>query len=142
MTLRSLMCTPRHSPWLSLLKTLSLAATALLIGCAGVSTSTNTVTGTGGTGGTGGGTSAHTVDLSWDASVSADICCYNVYRAVYTNSCGSLSKINSAPVTNTRYTDSEVMDGTSYCYATTAINTSNVESHYSNIASNVQIPTS
>ena len=91
---------------------------------------------------TGANASTHTVDLSWNASTSADVCCYNVYRAVYTNSCGSFSKINSVLITSTWYTDSEVMDGTSYCYATTAVNTSNEESAYSNIVSNVQIPTS
>jgi hypothetical protein len=42
--------------------------------------------------------------------------------------------------TTTLYTDSVVTDGTSYCYATTAVNSSNQESGYSNIASNVQIP--
>ena len=102
-----------------------------MIGCGGRSTS-DTVT----------GASTHTVDLSWNASTSADVCCYNVYRAVYTNSCGSFSKINSVLITSTWYTDSEVMDGTSYCYATTAVNTSDEESSYSNIVSNVQIPTS
>ncbi len=138
MKLRSSNCSQGHGTWLSLVKTVSLAATAMLIGCAGISTSTNPGTGTGGSG----GTSSHTVDLTWDASTSSDICCYNVYRAVYANSCGSFSKINPGPINSTRYTDSEVMDGTSYCYATTAVSTSNAESHYSNIASNVQIPAS
>jgi fibronectin type 3 domain-containing protein len=38
------------------------------------------------------------------------------------------------------YTDPAVIDGDSYCYAVTAVDTSNQESGYSNIASNVQIP--
>jgi len=42
--------------------------------------------------------------------------------------------------TTTLYTDSNVVDGNSYCYAATAVNTSSQESGYSNIASNVQIP--
>ncbi len=125
--------------WTSLVgsvEILSLAATVLLIGCAGVSTSTKTPTDTGT------GASTHTVDLSWAASTSTDVRGYNVYRAVYTNSCGSFSKINSVLITSTWYTDSEVTNGTTYCYATTAVNTSNEESGYSNIVLNVQIPAS
>ena len=91
---------------------------------------------------TGTGTAApiHTVSLSWTASTSPDLSGYNIYRAVYTTACGSFSKINSALNTSTLYTDSVVADGTSYCYATTAVNSSNEESGYSNIVSNVQIP--
>ena len=91
---------------------------------------------------TGTGTPAppHTVNLSWNASTSSDVSGYNIYRAVYTTSCGSYGKINSALITSTLYSDSSVVDGTSYCYASTAVNTSNEESGYSNIVSNVQIP--
>ncbi len=92
---------------------------------------------------TGTGTAApvHDVALSWDASTSQNISGYNVYRAVYTNSaCGSFSKINPSLNASTLYTDSVVVDGTSYCYATTAVNSSNEESSYSNIVPNVQIP--
>jgi hypothetical protein len=97
-------------------------------------TTTETLTGTGTPAPT------HTVDLSWSASTSSNISGYNIYRAVYTNSCGSFSIINSVLNTSTLYADSAVVDGTSYCYATTAVNSSNQESGYSNIASNVQIP--
>jgi hypothetical protein len=98
------------------------------------STTTEALTGT--------GTAAptHSVNLSWNPSTSQDIAGYNVYRTVYSSSCGSFSKINSLLNTSTLYTDSNVVDGTSYCYATTAVNTSNEESSYSNIVSNVQIP--
>jgi fibronectin type 3 domain-containing protein len=121
----------------SSLKILSLAATALLIGCAGVSSrTTETATGTGPT------ASTHTVNLAWNASTSPDISGYNIYRAIYTNSCISFSKINSALNTSTSYTDSKLVNGTSYCYAITAVNVSNEESGYSNIVSNVQIPAS
>lgn len=91
---------------------------------------------------TGTGTPAptHDVSLSWNPSSSSGISGYNVYRAVYTSSCGSFSKINTSLDTSTLYTDSVVVDGTSYCYATTAVNSSNEESGYSNIVSNVQIP--
>jgi len=91
---------------------------------------------------TGNGTAApvHSVNLSWNASTSSNISGYNIYRAVYTSSCGSFSKINSLLNTGTLYTDAAVTDGTSYCYAATAVNTSNAESGYSNIVSNIQIP--
>jgi trimeric autotransporter adhesin len=100
---------------------------------------TTTITGTS----TGAGTPApvHTVALSWNASTSPNIAGYNIYRAVYVTSCGAYSKINGANLdTATTYTDSAVVDGTNYCYATTAVDTSNAESGYSNIVSNVQIP--
>jgi len=78
--------------------------------------------------------------LSWTASTSPDLAGYNIYRAVYTTSCGSFTKINSALNPGVSYTDTVVVDGTNYCYATTAVNTSNEESAYSNIVSDVQIP--
>jgi len=90
--------------------------------------------------GTGTPASTHTVNLSWSPSTSSNISGYNIYRAAYTNSCGSFSKINSVPNTSRLYTDSAVTDGKSYCYATTAVNSSSEESGYSNIVSNVQIP--
>ena len=98
------------------------------------STTSETVTGTGAAAPT------HTVNLSWNASTSPNIAGYNIYRAVYVNSCGSFSKINSVLNTSTLFTDPVVVDGTSYCYATTAVDSSNQESGYSNIVSSVQIP--
>jgi fibronectin type 3 domain-containing protein len=79
--------------------------------------------------------------LSWIASTSANISGYNIYRAIYVGSCGGFSKINGATLnTGTIYTDSVVTNGTNYCYATTAVDSTNAESAYSNIVSNVQIP--
>src|ERR1035438_7223140 len=64
-----------------------------------------------------------------------------IYRAVYLSSCGSYSKINgSALDTVTTYSDLQSRMATNYCYATTAVNSSNEESGYSNIVSDVQIP--
>ena len=111
------------------------SATLTVTSNAQPSTTTETLTGT--------GTPApvHSVNLSWSASTSSNISGYNVYRAVYSSSsCGSYSKINAVLSTGTLYTDSAVVDGTAYCYAATAVNTSNQESPYSNIVSNVQIP--
>jgi hypothetical protein len=98
------------------------------------STTVETLTGT--------GTAApvYSINLSWGASTSSNLSGYNIYRAAYASACGSFSKINPSLNTGTLYTDSAVVDGATYCYATTAVNTSNEESGYSNVVSNVQVP--
>ena len=72
----------------------------------------------------------HSVNLSWTASTSTNIIGYNVYRGV--KSGGPYSKINSVLDASTLYTDSTVADGTTYYYVTTSVDSSNVESGYSN----------
>ena len=112
------------------------SATLTVTSNAQPSTTTEALTGTGAAAPT------HSVNLSWNASSSSNIFGYNVYRAVYstsTTSCGSYTKINSVLNTTTLYTDSTVVNGTSYCYGATAVNTSNQESSYLNIVSNIQI---
>lgn len=83
---------------------------------------------------TGTGTAApiHSVNLSWTASTTSGIESYNVYRAVYTTKCGTYTNIASTAASTTAYTDNNVTDGTTYCYATTAVDASG-ESAYSNI---------
>jgi hypothetical protein len=91
---------------------------------------------------TGTGTAApvHSVSLSWTASSTSGVTSYNVYRAVHgTTSCGSYSNVGSTPSSITIYTDSAVADGTTYCYATTAVDASG-ESGYSNITQAVIPP--
>jgi hypothetical protein len=112
----------------------AVSATLTFTSNAQSSTTVETVTGT--------GTPApiHAVNLSWNPSTSSGVSGYNIYRAQYVSSCSSYSKINSVLNTTTLYTDSSVVDGASYCYATTAVNASSEESSYSNIVSNVQIP--
>jgi hypothetical protein len=70
----------------------------------------------------------YTVDLSWNPSVSSSIAGYNVYRGT---AVGSYTKINSSVDSNTSYTDSTVVAGTTYYYAATAVNSSGEESVYS-----------
>jgi hypothetical protein len=85
---------------------------------------------------TGAGTPApvHSVNLAWAASSTLGVTSYNVYRAIFgTTSCGSYSNVGSTPSSTTAFTDNEVADGTTYCYATTAVD-ANGESGYSNIA--------
>ncbi len=84
---------------------------------------------------TGTGTPApvHTVQLSWVASGSEGVTGYNVYRAIFeATSCGSYTNIGSTTNSITAFTDYVVTDGTTYCYATTAVDPDG-ESAYSNI---------
>jgi len=73
----------------------------------------------------------HSVALSWSASTST-VVGYNVYRG--TQSGGPYSKLNSSLLSATNYTDSSVESATTYYYVATAVNSSNVESAYSNQA--------
>jgi ASPM-SPD-2-Hydin domain-containing protein/HYDIN/CFA65/VesB family protein len=77
-----------------------------------------------------GGTIQHTVDLSWNASTSTSITGYNVYRGNVSG--GPYSKINSALNPSMNYGDSTVQSGQSYYYVTTAVDSTGVESSYSN----------
>lgn len=115
---------------------ISGAASATLTFTSDAQTSTTTAAATG----TGTAAPTHTVDLSWSPSASPNIAGYNIYRAIYTSACGGYSKINGSSLdTATHYSDSTVSGGTNYCYATTAVNTSNEESGYSNIVADVQV---
>jgi hypothetical protein len=113
------------------------AASATLTFISNAQTSTITTAAAG----TGMAAPAHSVSLSWNPSSSPSISGYNIYRAIYVNSCGVYSKINGSTLDpNTAYSDTTVTDGANYCYATTAVNSSNEESGYSNVVSDVQIP--
>lgn len=81
----------------------------------------------------------HSVILTWNASLSANTAGYNVYRALTT--AGPFSKINSALVTTTTYTDTAIQAGQTYYYVATTINNSNVESAYSTPATKAVVPT-
>jgi hypothetical protein len=72
------------------------------------------------------------VTLSWVASTSPDIAGYNVYRG--TVSGGPYLELNSSLVPGTTYLDATVLPGSIYFYVTTAVNTSNIQSVYSNEA--------
>ena|ERR1035437_5519011 len=103
------------------------SATASFVSNAANSPTVATLTGT--------GTPApvHTVQLSWVASTSQDVTSYNVYRAAFgPTSCDSYTDIGSTSNSITTYTDNVVTDGTTYCYAATAVDP-NGESAYSNI---------
>ena len=74
---------------------------------------------------------SHNVDLSWTASTSQDVVGYNIYRG--NTSGGPYQKVNAGLDPNTVYTDPQVGAGT-YYYVTTAVDSSNQESVYSNEA--------
>lgn len=80
-------------------------------------------------------TQSHTVALSWIASTTTTVTSYNVYRST-TNGSGYV-KINSSPVTLLAYTDSNVTNGLTYYYVTTAVDSNGLESSFSNQAAAV-----
>jgi len=71
------------------------------------------------------------VNLSWTASASS-VAGYNLYRSAQAT--GPFARINSSLDTATVYTDNTVVSGQTYYYATTAVDSSGLESGYSNLA--------
>lgn len=80
----------------------------------------------------------HSVTLNWTASASANVAGYNVYRGL--SSTGPFTKVNTSLIVGTTYTDNSVQAGQSYFYASTAVDTSGIESVFSTPATAV-IPT-
>ena len=86
--------------------------------------------------GTGVTSISHNVQLSWTASTSANVAGYNVYRIAsssQTPPSPPYPKVNSSLVSETSYTDTSVVAGQYYYYAT-AVDTSSAESAPSNTA--------
>jgi hypothetical protein len=75
--------------------------------------------------GTGVSSSTHSVALSWTAS-SSSVAGYNVY--VSPSSAGPYSLLNSSPVPNTSYVDTNVLAGDTYYFRITSVSTSYQES--------------
>ena len=73
----------------------------------------------------------HTVSLSWTASTSV-VSGYNVYRS--TTSGTGYTKLTGSLVSAVSYTDSTIVNGTTYYYVTTAVDGTGTESTYSNEA--------
>lgn len=71
----------------------------------------------------------HVVDLSWNASTTKDVTGYNIYRSPDGK---SWTKINASLVGSTLYSDSTVSNGSTYYYATTAVDVKGKESVKSN----------
>ncbi len=71
----------------------------------------------------------HSVALTWNASTST-VSGYNVYRSTVSGS--GYTKLDSSLVSGLTYTDSTVLNTTTYYYVTTAVDSSGTESVYSN----------
>ena len=80
---------------------------------------------------------SHTVALTWDRSVST-VTGYYVYRS--SKPSGPYAKMDSTPDANTSFSDTTVAGGQVYYYVVTAVDSSNIESAFSNQVS-VTIPT-
>lgn len=74
----------------------------------------------------------HSVQLSWTASTSPSVVGYNVYRS--NAPAGPFVKITPTPVSDTTYTDTTVVSGSTYYYVATSVDSSGQESSYSNAA--------
>jgi hypothetical protein len=88
-----------------------------------------------------GGTGAppvHSVVLNWTASTSTSIIGYNMYRG--TSASGPFSQINPSLIPGLSYTDKSVVDGTTYYYEATAVDSNNQESEKSTPPAQAFIP--
>jgi hypothetical protein len=72
---------------------------------------------------------AHSVALTWNASTST-VSGYNVYRSTMSGT--GYMMINSSLVSALAYTDTTVVNGTTYYYVTAALDSSGNQSTYSN----------
>jgi fibronectin type 3 domain-containing protein len=79
----------------------------------------------------------HSAVLTWDPSTSSGVVGYYVYRGPA--AAGPFAVLNGSPVSATTYTDNTVQSGQAYYYVVTSVNSSNVQSPYSNPVS-VTIP--
>ncbi|VVB98808.1 Uncharacterised protein [uncultured archaeon] len=65
------------------------------------------------------------VQVSWSASAANNVIGYNIYRS---NAAGQLGgKLNTAPVNDLSFTDSDVQDGHTYYYTVKAVDSNNAE---------------
>jgi hypothetical protein len=87
--------------------------------------------------GTGASVGAHSVALSWDASVSSGVVGYFVYRGNVSG--GPYTKLNPAADASLNFTDPSVTSGQTYFYVVTAVDGNNDESGLSSEVS-AQIP--
>lgn len=72
------------------------------------------------------------VSLNWDDNSEEDLAGYNIYRS--TTSGSGYVKTNALLLSNSDYTDNSVVNGTTYYYVVTAVDTNENESGYSSEA--------
>jgi Abnormal spindle-like microcephaly-assoc'd, ASPM-SPD-2-Hydin len=83
--------------------------------------------------GAGSSSNARSVYLHWDASRSARVVGYYVYRS--SSKRGRFSKLDESPEPATSYTDASVLQATTYYYKVTAVDSEQVESPFSQTVS-------
>lgn len=78
-----------------------------------------------------GGTYLHAgVTLQWDPNAEPDLSGYNLYRSPVSGS--GYVKVNPSLIESPSYTDNTIVSGTTYYYVCTAVNSSGLESGFSN----------
>lgn len=74
----------------------------------------------------------HGVTVTWVASVTGNVVGYNLYRA--TSLTGNYTRVNSALISGTSYTDNTVSADQTYIYAATSVDNGGNESMFSTTA--------
>src|SRR5215831_18687449 len=72
------------------------------------------------------------IKLAWDPSADSGVAGYNIYRSQQSGSYPSTPLNGAAVIPTTAFNDSNVQSGGTYFYVVTAVNTSGVQSGYSN----------
>jgi fibronectin type 3 domain-containing protein len=76
------------------------------------------------------------ISLSWTAPPEEDVAGYNIYRSTGDSvSVTGATPLNGSPVSETSFTDVDLMNGTTYSYQVTALDESDNESPGSNAVS-------
>jgi len=122
-----LILTPGQTATLS--ATFTPASTGSLTGIVTVSSNASNSSDTIALSGTGVAQVNHSVSLSWIPSTSV-VTGYNSYSS--TKSGGPYTKLTTTPVAASAYTDTAVQAGQTYYYVVTSVDSSSVESPYSN----------
>jgi hypothetical protein len=81
---------------------------------------------------------AGTLDIAWDANTELDLAGYDLYRSD-TGANLTFTKVNTARITGTSYTDDGLEDNTTYYYMLKAVDDEGLESEYSDPASGTTI---
>jgi hypothetical protein len=79
------------------------------------------------------GDEAGALDITWAANTEDDLAGYDLYRSDSVD--GTYTKVNTAVITGTTYTDTGLEDNTTYWYKLKAVDDQNLESEYSDPAS-------
>jgi centrosomal CEP192-like protein/HYDIN/CFA65/VesB family protein/ASPM-SPD-2-Hydin domain-containing protein/uncharacterized protein DUF1573 len=86
--------------------------------------------------GTGQAATAHSVQLSWDASPTAGVSGYNVFRAGVSDGYGT-TPLNPAPISTLSFTDTTVASGQTYFYVVTAVDAGEASSDSNEVSVSV-----